>query len=73
MVEIRSNLLDSNLIFLLVDERFIHGILDKKWNELSSIHVRFIHELLFSYDVFLLDWLLLLFASVAFAFLSHQL
>lgn len=73
MVEIRNNLLDSNLVLLLVDERLIHGILYDKWDELSSIHVRFIHELLFSYDVFLLDWLLLLFASVAFAFLSHQL
>ena len=43
MVEIRDNLLESNLILFLVDERLIHGILDEKWNKFSSIHVGFIH------------------------------
>jgi hypothetical protein len=72
VVEVSDYFVQSGLILLVVHEWWVKSLGGQEGNVLSFIHVRLVHELLFS-DHYLLLGKLFLFNNPMFALATHQL
>ncbi len=73
MVKVGSYFLNGDNIRFTIDEGFIEGLDGNEWDEISSIHMCFIHKLLLRYDSLLFNLLFFLLTAVPLALSAHQL